>query len=203
MELHDNNEINRVGSLRSDIEVELHTIPAIQIWNGRKKSDDKHQIQSMTKAISFLRLIETAQKINNHGANLKLIEINNQIDIIKNLLQEQNNEIEQILNKVPPGFKISDAISIKPVKLNLFINVPSGYQLVFLLCKFDVYVRKVQLAKHISLISGNDASDKQNAIAHAMRSLITNITRFKLETNQPDQNSDETTNATIISEEAV
>lgn len=30
-------ENNQVGVLRSDIKIELHTVPAIQIWYGRKK----------------------------------------------------------------------------------------------------------------------------------------------------------------------
>ncbi|WP_392562224.1 TIGR03761 family integrating conjugative element protein [Orbus sturtevantii] len=173
------NENNQVGALRSDIRIELHTIPAIQIWQGRKKTEDKYQIQSMTKAITHLRVIEIATRLDDPYADLILTEFYQQIDKIKKSLDIESRSIDEVLKSVPTGFKAGDAISIKPVDLNLFINVPSGYQLVFLLCQFDLFVRKVQLAKHISLITGNDASDRQHLIAHALRSLITYTTKYK------------------------
>ncbi|NUF49560.1 PFL_4669 family integrating conjugative element protein [Gilliamella sp. ESL0250] len=172
-------ENNQVGVLRSDIKIELHTVPAIQIWYGRKKTDDKHPIQSMTRAIAYLKVIEIATRLDDPYADIRLTKFYEHITKIEKLLDVENYRIDETLKSVPPGFKISDATSVKPVDLNLFINVPSGYQLVFLLCKFDLFVRKVQLAKHISLIKGGDASDRQNMIAHELRSLITYITKYK------------------------
>ncbi|WP_218057805.1 PFL_4669 family integrating conjugative element protein [Gilliamella sp. wkB18] len=172
-------ENNQVGVLRSDIRIELHTIPAIQLWHGRKKTDDKYQIPSMTRAISYLRIIEIAVRLDDPYADLRLTEFYQQIEKIKNLLDVENRSIDEVLKSVPTGFKATNATSVKPIDLNLFINVPSGYQLVFLLCEFDLFIRKVQLAKHISLITGNDASDRQNVIAHALRSLITYTTKYK------------------------
>lgn len=173
------NEINQVGALRSEIKIELHTIPAIQLWQGRAKTEDKFSIHSMTKAISYLRVIEIATRLDDPYADLMLTAFYQQIDKIKKILAIENRSIDEVLKAVPAGFKTTVATSVKPVDLNLFINVPSGYQLVFLLCEFDVFVRKVQLAKHISLITGNDASDRQNKIAHALRSLITYTTKYK------------------------
>lgn len=173
------NEINQVGALRSEIKIELHSIPAIQLWNGRKKAEDKYQIHSMTKAIAYLRVIEIATRLDDPYADLMLTEFYQQIEQIKKSLTIENMSIDEVLKSVPSGFKATEATSVKPVDLNLFINVPSGYQLVFLLCQFDVFVRKVQLAKHISLITGNNASDRQNKIAHALRSLITYTTKYK------------------------
>lgn len=168
-----------VGALRSDIRIELHTIPAIQIWMGRKKTDDKYQIQSMTKSIAYLRVIEIATRLDDPYADLMLTAIYRKIGKIKKSLETEGDKIDKVLKSVPVGFKATEAVSVKPVDLNLFINVPSGYQLVFLLCQFDLFVRKVQLAKHISLITGNDASDRQEKIGRALRSVITYTTKYK------------------------
>lgn len=173
------NETNQVGVLRSDIKIELHTVTAIQLWYGRKKTDDKHSIPSMTRAIAYLKVIEIATRLDDPYADMRLSNFYQYINKIEKLLDVEENRIDEILKSVPQGFKMSDATSVKPVDLSLFINVPSGYQLVFLLCKFDLFVRKVQLAKHISLIKKGDASDRQNMIAHELRSLITYITKYK------------------------
>lgn len=173
------NENNQVGVLRSDIRIELHTVPAIQIWYGRKKTDDQYPIQSMTRAIAYLKVIEIATRLDDPYADIRLTKFYEGITKINNLLNIENYRIDEILKSVPPGFKMSDSTSVKPVDLNLFINTPSGYQLVFLLCKFDLFVRKLLQAKHISLINGSDASDRQHMITHQFRSLITYITKYK------------------------
>lgn len=168
-----------VGALRSDIAIELHTIPAIQIWHGRKKTDDKAEIIGITRAIPYLRMIELATKIDDPYADLWLTKINERLKLIDSLIEQETADIDKILASVPDGFKIGNVSSTAPVNVELFINISSGYKLVFLLNKLDMFVRKVQLARHVSLISGINASDRQHQVVHKLRSLIVYITKYR------------------------
>lgn len=173
------NEIKKVGALRSDIAIELHTVPAIQIWHGRKKTDEKAEIIGFTKAISYLRLINLSFKTDNPYAEFWLDNIEEKIEKIDELIDIENHNIKKLLKSVPDGFSFSRVSSVNPVSVNLFINIPIGYQLVFLLNKLDLLIRDIQLAKHISLLSNKKASDMQFNVITKLRSLLVYITRYR------------------------
>lgn len=173
------NEIKKVGALHSDIAIELHTVPAIQIWYGRKKTDEKAEIIGVIKAISYLRLINLAFKTDNPYAEFWLDNIEEKIQKINDLIDAENHNVKKLLKSVPEGFSFSKVSSVNPVSVNLFINIPIGYQLVFLLNKLDLLVRDIHLAKHISLLSNKKASDMQFNVITKLRSLLVYITRYK------------------------
>lgn len=151
----DNYRLN-IGSLRSDVNLTLHTHHAARIWMGRPKSDDKAGIIGLSGFCSILNRMSRGAQQDDPYSDWWMINLEEKISESKDSLKNIEDRLDSAMATLPPAITISNNLSIQPVSLPLYISNPLGFQAVYLLTHYDEIVRRILLAQHVGLIGRRD-----------------------------------------------
>ncbi|SFY08885.1 PFL_4669 family integrating conjugative element protein [Azotobacter vinelandii] len=151
----DNYRLN-IGSLRSDVQLTLHTHHAARIWMGRQKSDDKPIIPGLAGFCAMLNRMTRGAAQDDPYSDWWIIQIEEKVAASNAELKEIDKRLDDVMAQLPSTISIGDNLSIQPVQLPLFISNPLGFKAVYLLTAYDEIVRRILLAKHVGLIGRQD-----------------------------------------------
>lgn len=151
----DNYRLN-IGSLRSDVNLTLHTHHAARIWMGRPKSDAKAGIIGLSGFCSILNRMSRGAQQDDPYSDWWMINLEEKISESKSSLKGIEDRLDSAMASLPPAITISNNLSIQPVSLPLYISNPLGFQAVYLLTHYDEIVRRILLTQHVGLIGRRD-----------------------------------------------
>jgi integrating conjugative element protein (TIGR03761 family) len=184
-----------IGSLRSQIELELHTYHAARLWAGRKPNGaDKHQgVLGLTGYLHLTTAIKAASAQDDPYADWMMIQIEEKIEKVNERFAEIRAQVKEIITGIPKQLTISENLNLQPARMPLFVNTPLGFQGVYLLISFDEIARELLLANHIGKLTRTQMEDMLDQAAHLIRSTFamvqnyrnTGVTRDDVAANNP------------------
>ncbi|MDR0770541.1 MAG: TIGR03761 family integrating conjugative element protein [Burkholderiales bacterium] len=161
-----------IGSLQSQIDLELHTYHAARLWNGRKpKTPEKNQgVPGLTDFLRITNNINIAAAQDDPYADWMIITIEERILKAKEKLAAIKEQVKQVFESIPKQLSISENLNISPARMPLFVFSPLGFQGVYLLVEFDELARDLLLAKHIGLLGRDQMEGMLDQAGHQIRS---------------------------------
>ncbi|PUA41371.1 TIGR03761 family integrating conjugative element protein [Pseudomonas protegens] len=151
----DNREL-AIGSLRSDVQLTLHTHHAARLWMGRARNDTKPGILGLSGFCAIINRLHRGCSLDDPYSDLWMILIEEKVIESRQALASIEERLDAVMAVLPPAISISNNLSIQPAKLPLFISNPLGFQAVYLLTSYDEIVRRILLAQHVGLIGRRD-----------------------------------------------
>ncbi|AAY93912.1 TIGR03761 family integrating conjugative element protein [Pseudomonas protegens] len=167
----DNFQLN-IGSLRSQVQLTLHTHHAARIWLGRQQSESKNSILGLAGFCSRVNQMDRGASQDDPFSDWWIIRIEDKIAESDAALTEIDKRLDDVMAQLPAMIDIGTNLSTHPMKLPLFISNPLGFKSVYLLTKYDEIVRRILLAKHVGLIGRRDGEVWIDDGAHILRSLF-------------------------------
>jgi integrating conjugative element protein (TIGR03761 family) len=184
-----------IGSLRSQIDLSLHTYHAARLWAGRKpNSTDKHQgVLGLTGFLHLTNVIKIAAAQDDPYADWMIIQIEERIEKAKFQIASIRDQVKEVIASIPKQLTVSENLNISPARMPLFVNSPLGFQGVYLLVEFDELARDLLLAQHIGLMGRRQMEEMLDRAAHQIRSTFamvqnyrnTGVTRDDVAANNP------------------
>lgn len=150
---------NKMAPIASteDIVIELATRPALRLWEGREKTDDRYGILGLPGFCSRVRSIEQAIREDDPYADYHFSRIEEGIDHLSEDLEEELKDIKAyIAENVPTAMRLPDVASKNPAVVPIRFASRLGFQLVYQLLKVDQIVLNVLLANHIGLLPNKE-----------------------------------------------
>ena len=169
----------RAGALKSTLTVELHTLYAIRLWEGRRSQNADPQtsgkrrpdIYSMPRFIYRAGLINAASGEDNPYADAVMVALESALTKGAQLLQQAVARLDKTLNSLPSQVSLSDVASVSPLNVGVFSRTPVGYRCVFLLVGYDQLAMKAFQAWHYGLISRSERDTLLDHGGHWVRSV--------------------------------
>lgn len=162
-----------LGSLRSEIELTLHTYHAVRVWQGGQPTGKEgYTVPGMQMFFSVTNLIKMSSARDNPYADWWMIRIEEKLDDAQQEMSELSTMLDKLIAVVPEQISITDNLNQKPFSTPLFCNSHMGFRAVFLLEAYDALARKILLANHVGLLSRRDLEGFLDQGAHLLRSLF-------------------------------
>ncbi|TNF78785.1 TIGR03761 family integrating conjugative element protein [Pseudomonas sp. ICMP22404] len=182
-----------LGTLRSSMQLTLHTHQASRIWHGRDASQGRPTIIGLNGFIAVMNKMKRSSELDDPYADAWMVKIEDKLNSTKATLNALREKVDLALSEVPPALSLGENLNVQPVKLPLFVNAQLGFMAVFLLADYDDIARRLILAHHTALIDRTTLERWLNEGAHALRSLFSLAQQFKpsgtkrvdFETNTP------------------
>lgn len=167
----------RAGALKSTLTVELHTLYAIRLWEGRrsKNADPETSGKRRPDIYSMPRFIQRAGQINaassedNPYADAVMVELENALVKGHQLLQQTVADLSNTLTNIPAQVSLSDVASVSPLNIGVFSRTAVGYRCVFLLVGYDQLAMKAFQAWHYGFISRSERDTLLDRGGHWIR----------------------------------
>ncbi len=165
----------KLGALRSDISITLHSRMGTMLWSGRSPVYEngktvRSAITSMPKALKLLTQIQRDAENDDPFADYYLLNFEKMVLAHREKMQHLISEImERYAADIPEGIDISRCENITPVTYQILSNSQLGFKLIYLLNDFDVYARTVATAQHIALITRREAAQLNDKGATLLR----------------------------------
>lgn len=165
-------ELN-LGSLRSPMSITMHTHHAARLWFGRraKEGQASHSIIGMGRFIMLMDQMKNAAAQNDPYADHWLIRMEERLEKAREDLRELQQQVDELLGKVPPAISIEDNLNIQPLTLPLFVGCQLGYIGIYLLTEYDTLARRILLANHTAMIGRKQMEQWLDRGAHEIRSV--------------------------------
>jgi len=151
----DNYRLN-IGSLRSDVQLTLHTHHAARIWMGRPKTETKPGIIGLSGFCSLINRMSRGATQDDPYSDWWMILVEEKVNQSDEALKAIDERLDEVMANLPSAITISNNLSIQPVSMPLFISNPLGFKAVYLLSSYDEIVRRILLAQHVGLIGRRD-----------------------------------------------
>lgn len=165
--------------VKSDIKIEIATRPALRIWNGRLKTDQKHGILGLPGFCKILKGIEQAIKEDDPYADYHYHSVEQSIMALEFDLDSQLQDMEKYINdNVPPAMKLSEVGSKQPEVVPIRFASRLGFKLVYQLLKLDQIVLKVLLANHIGILSNSEKFEIIGKTEKRFRGVINTVFNY-------------------------
>lgn len=161
-----------IGSLRSDVNLTLHTHHAARIWMGRSKNELKPGIIGLTGFCNLINRMSRGASQDDPYSDWWLILLEEKITESTEALKAIEERLDRVMSTLPPAISISENLSIQPVSLPLYIANPIGFQAASLLASYDEIVRRILLGHHVGLVGRRDMEAWIDEGAALMRKLF-------------------------------
>jgi integrating conjugative element protein (TIGR03761 family) len=170
-----------IGSLRSQIDLSLHTYHAARLWAGRRpNSTDKHQgVLGLTGFLHLTNVIKIAAAQDDPYADWMIIQIEDRIEKAKFQIASIRDQVKEVIASIPKQLTVSENLNISPARMPLFVNSPLGFQGVYLLVEFDELARDLLLAQHIGLMGRRQMEEMLDRAAHQIRSTFAMVQNYR------------------------
>ncbi|WP_285412654.1 PFL_4669 family integrating conjugative element protein [Pseudomonas sp. lyk4-40-TSB-59a] len=168
-----------LGTLRSSMQLTLHTHHASRIWHGRDASQGRATIIGLNGFISVMNKMKRAAELDDPYADAWMLRIEEKLNSTKASIKALREQIDLALSEVPEALSMGENLNVQPVRLPLFVNAQLGFMAVYLLADYDDLARRLILAHHTALIDRRTLEHLLNEGAHALRSLFSLAQQFK------------------------
>ncbi len=168
-----------LGPLRSSMELTLHTHHAVRIWQGRSASEEKNGIIGLSGFVHVMSKIKRGAEQDDPYADFWMIRIQEKLEHSKDALTLIEDQLEQLMSRLPKAINVGDNLNVHPITLPLSINTPLSFMAVYLLIDYDNIVRRLLLAHRTALIGRRDMARWIDAVGHVLRSLCGLAQQFK------------------------
>ncbi|KIZ52725.1 MAG: integrating conjugative element protein [Pseudomonas sp. PGPPP4] len=168
-----------LGSLRSSVNLTLHTHHASRLWFGRQRSDNKPGMIGLSGFSNIINRISAGAAKDDPYSDLFLIIIEDKIEEAEQQLTAIDERLDQVMAMLPKQLDVGTNLSIQPLKLPLYLNSPLAFKGVYLLTRYDELVRRILLAAHIGLIDNGSKEAWLDEGAAVLRRLYGVGQRYK------------------------
>ncbi|NMZ44156.1 PFL_4669 family integrating conjugative element protein [Pseudomonas oryzihabitans] len=168
-----------LGSLRSSVNLTLHTHHASRLWFGRQRSDNKPGMIGLSGFSNIINRISAGAAKDDPYSDLFLIIIEDKIEESEQQLTAIDERLDQVMAMLPKQLDVGTNLSIQPLKLPLYLNSPLAFKGVYLLTRYDELVRRILLAAHIGLIDNGSKEAWLDEGAAVLRRLYGVGQRYK------------------------
>ena len=168
-----------LGTLRSSVQLTLHTHHASRIWHGRDASQGRATIIGLNGFIAVMNKMKRGAELDDPYADVWMLRIEDKLNATKDILKALNEQVNLALSEVPSALSLGENLNVQPVKLPLFVNAQLGFMAVYLLADYDDLARRLILAHHTALIDRSSLERWLNEGAHALRSLFSLAQQYK------------------------
>lgn len=168
-----------LGSLRSQMQLTLHTHHAIRLWYGRLPSEHLHGIFGLNGFVAQVNRIHRDAAQNDPYADAWLLRIETKLDTARAELLDLRAQLSHALTQAPAALQLGDNLNLDPVKLPVTVNAPLGFLALYLLADYDELARLALLAQHTALIDPPTLEHWLEAGAHALRSLFSLVQPYR------------------------
>ncbi|GAO92328.1 hypothetical protein PSA5_06445 [Pseudomonas syringae pv. actinidiae] len=174
----DNFQLN-LGSLRSSVNLTLHTHHASRLWFGRQRTEGKPGMIGLSGFANILNRIKRGCEQDDPYSDWFLILIEEKIDNSEQEMKDIDNRLDEVMAVLPAMLSIGENLSVQPVTLPLFLSTPLAFKAVYLLTAYDELVRRILLAGHVGLIDNNAKGQWLDEGAAILRRLFGLSQRYK------------------------
>ncbi len=177
-----------LGTLSSDIRVQLHTKQALKLFlgakiegAGNKRPDGSgYSIPGIGRFSRELAIIDKAIRADDPYADMIYYQLHEDIIAQRAELKQKADHLKTWLeNKLPPGISMTASINSSPAVHSVKLSGPLAFELLYWILSVDEYIRTVMLARHVAVIDAKTASDATEGACHAVRSVITRVSRYR------------------------
>ena len=175
-----------LGTLRSSMQLTLHTHHASRIWHGRAASEGRAGIIGLNGFIAQMGKLKRGAEQDDPYSDWWMLRIEAKLAETKSQLHVLREQVDLALEQVPPGMSLGENLNVQPVSLPLFVNAQLGFMAVYLLADYDVLARRIILAHHTALIDRETMDHWLGEGAHALRSLFTLAQQYRYSGTQRD-----------------
>lgn len=161
-----------LGSLRSQMQLTLHTHHAIRLWHGRLPSEQVHGIVGLNGFVAQVNRIHRDAAQDDPYADAWLLRIEAKLDTARAELLDLRAQLSEALTQAPAALQLGDNLSLDPVRLPITVNAPLGFLALYLLADYDELARRALLAQHTALIDPPTLERWLEDGAHVLRSLF-------------------------------
>lgn len=178
-----------LGTLSSDIRVQLHTKQALKLFMGAKieRADNKkradgggYSIPGIGRFSREMAVIDKAIRADDPYADMIYYLLHEEIIAQRAELKQKADHLKSWLeNKLPPGISMTTSVNSSPAVHSVKLSGPLAFELLYWILSVDEYVRTVMLARHVAVIDAKTASDAVEGVCHAVRSVITRVSRYR------------------------
>lgn len=177
----------RIGKLQSEISGTIHTKQAAQLIHGaditnnsKNKSDKKHKAIGLYNFSVKCSKLESSIKKDDPFADCIFYHIHEEVNLERKQLAERVLQFKNwIDDSVPKNLSLSEAINLKPLKLDFKFNSTMAFQILFLILELDEYFKLIKLAQHVALIQPNAANKMIQDNMRLARRIMSNINLYK------------------------
>ncbi|MCF5805659.1 MULTISPECIES: PFL_4669 family integrating conjugative element protein [Pseudomonas syringae group] len=174
----DNFQLN-LGSLRSSVNLTLHTHHASRLWFGRQRTEGKPGMIGLSGFANILNRIKRGCEQDDPYSDWFLLLIEEKIDTAEQEMKDIDNRLDEVMAALPAMLTIGENLSVQPVTLPLYLSTPLAFKAVYLLTAYDELVRRILLASHVGLIDNNAKGQWLDEGAAILRRLFGLSQRYK------------------------
>lgn len=145
-----------LGSLRSSVQLTLHTHHASRLWFGRPRGENgKPGMIGLSGFANIINRIKQGAAQDDPYSDWFLLMIEERIEEASQQLKDIDSKLDEVMACLPAQLSVSNNLSVQPMTLPLYLTSPLAYKGVYLLTSYDELVRRILLANHIGLIDNH------------------------------------------------
>lgn len=174
----DNFQVN-LGSLRSSVNLTLHTHHAARLWFGRQRTDDKPGMIGMSGFSNLLSRIKRGAEQDDPYSDWFMIQIEEKLELSDIEMKAIDERLDAVMAALPAMMSVGENLSVQPAKFDLFLTTPLAFKGVYLLTAYDELVRRVLLAGHVGMIDNHSKGQWLDEGAAILRRLYGLAQKYK------------------------
>lgn len=168
-----------LGTLRSSMQLTLHTHHALRIWHGRDASEGRASIIGLNGFLAVMNKMKRGAELDDPYADAWMLRIEDKIYETKECFRVMREQVDLVMSELPEALSLSENLNVQPIKIPLFVNAQLGFLAVYLLAAFDALARDLILAHHTALISRRTFASCLDDGSGALRSLFALAQQYK------------------------
>lgn len=156
----------KLGALRSEIAITLHTQYATRLWQGSKEIRDhdgkviKPRMLGVVGSLGAITRIQKDAANNCPFADYYLLRFEDKVvDSHQKMKQMTQRLMEVYLDYLPEGIDVQRCVNIAPVTYQLHVNSPLGYKFTYLLSEYDNLAKLAMTAAYVALMTRKESRD--------------------------------------------
>lgn len=174
----DNFSVN-LGSLRSSVNLTLHTHHAARLWFGRQRTDDKPGMIGMSGFSNLLSRMNRGASQDDPYSDWFLIQVEDKLLQSDAEMKAVDERLDAVMAALPKMLTVGENLSVQPAKFDLFLTTPLAFKGVYLLTAYDELVRRVLLAGHVGMIDQHSKGQWLDEGAAILRRLYGLAQKYK------------------------
>ncbi|WP_397458543.1 PFL_4669 family integrating conjugative element protein [Pseudomonas asplenii] len=168
-----------LGTLRSEMQLSLHTYHAIRLWHGRPQVPELHGILGLNGFVTLANRIYRDAAADDPYADAWLLHLETKLAATRGALMSLREKLGEALARAPSALQLGDNLNMAPVELPVTVSAPHGFLALYLLADYDELARQALLAQHTALIDGPTLEEWLEEGAHQLRSLFCLIQPYR------------------------
>lgn len=175
-------DMKAIGKLQSAIKATIHTKQVAILMQGKGKAEgnNKFPVIGLYKFASMAAVMEANIKKDDPYADYVFYNLHEEIILGRDSLKMKVAQFKNWVSKnIPPNLKLSEAINVKPLVIELKFNSALAFQLAYYILELDEYFRLMKLAQHIALIDSKQANENINNNCKSVRRIMNQLYTYK------------------------